>query len=233
MEFTIVDAAVAVVVLISGALAYARGFTRELFAIGGWIIAFVIAYYLAPALEPLIREVPVVGETLANSCLIAISAAFFLIVAISLVVLSIFTPLIANLVLDSVLAPLDRLLGFIFGIARGALLVAIVFVIYSNFSGANAWPPLDNAASKQAFEKAAGQLEAMLPESIPEWFQARADALMVNCEATPQPQLENGQVPQTGTTDTGTTDTGTAGTGTTDTGTTDTGTTGTGTATGN
>ena len=125
MEFTIVDAAVAVIVLVSGALAYSRGFTRELFAIGGWVIAFIVAYYLAPAVEPLVREIPVVGQTLANSCLIAISAAFFLIVAIALVVLSIFTPLIANLVLDSVLAPIDRLLGFLFGIARGALLVAI------------------------------------------------------------------------------------------------------------
>ncbi len=213
MEFTIVDAAVAVIVLVSGALAYSRGFTRELFAIGGWVIAFIVAYYLAPAVEPLVREIPVVGQTLANSCLIAISAAFFLIVAIALVVLSIFTPLIANLVLDSVLAPIDRLLGFLFGIARGALLVAIVFVIYSNFSGANAWPPLDNAASKQAFEQAAVKLEASLPESIPEWFQARADALMVNCEAPSQPQLENGQVPQTGTTDGGTA--ATAGDGTT------------------
>ncbi len=218
MEFTIVDAAVAVVVLISGALAYSRGFTRELFAIGGWIIAFVVAYYLAPALEPLMREIPVVGEALANSCLISISAAFFLIVAIALVVLSIFTPLVANLVLDSVLAPLDRLLGFIFGLARGALLVAIVFVIYGNFSGVNAWPPMDNAASKQAFQEAADTLEASLPESIPQWFQDRADALMVNCEATPQPQLENGQVPQTGTTDSGAT--GTAGDGNTGTGTT-------------
>ena len=219
MEFTVVDAVVAVVILISGALAYARGFTRELFAIGGWIIAFVAAYYLAPALEPLIRELPVVGEVLANSCLIAIIAAFTIIVAGSLVVLSVFTPLIANLVLDSILAPLDRLLGFIFGAVRGALLVAIVFIIYSNFSGANAWPPLDNAASKKVFEDTAVILEEKLPASVPAWLQARADALMVNCEAKAEPLLP--QNSESGTTGTGTTDTGA------------TGTTGTGTTTGN
>ena len=207
MEFTVVDAIVAVVILISGALAYARGFTRELFAIGGWIIAFVVAYYLAPALEPLIRELPVVGEVLANSCLIAIIAAFTIIVAGSLVVLSVFTPLIANLVLDSMLAPLDRMLGFLFGALRGVILVAIVFVIYSNFSGENTWPPLDNAASKKVFEDTAVILEEKLPDSVPAWLQARADALMVNCEAKPEPLLPQNQTGETG--ETGATGTGT------------------------
>lgn len=230
MEFTVVDAVVAVITLVSGILAYSRGFTRELFAIGGWILAFIAAYFAAPSVEPLIREIPVVGELLANSCLIAIIAAFTLVVAVALLVLSVFTPLLSNIILDSPLAPLDRMLGFVFGIARGVLLIAIAFLIYSNFSGPGSWAPLDNAASKAVFEETATALERELPDSVPDWFKARADALMVNCDATgpaPEPLLPGGTQPDTG--GTGTTGTGTTGTDTTGTGTTGTGTTGTGT----
>ena len=46
MNFTYVDAAVAVVTLLSAFLAYNRGFTRELFAIGGWILAAFAAVSL-------------------------------------------------------------------------------------------------------------------------------------------------------------------------------------------
>ena len=66
MEFTVVDAGVAVITLLSGILAYARGFTREMFAIAGWIVAAIAAFFLAPMLEPLIREAPVVGTYLAD-----------------------------------------------------------------------------------------------------------------------------------------------------------------------
>ena len=228
MEFTVVDAGVAVIALLSGILAYSRGFTREMFAIAGWIAAAIAAFYIAPVLEPLIREVPVVGTFLARSCVISMIASFTIVVAAALLILSIFTPLIAGLVLDSVLGPLDRMFGFLFGILRGLVLIAIAFLIYTNLSGVEAWPPLDNAASRTIFEDSADILEQSLPDSIPDWFSERIDALMVNCgdELPAATSPEAGDV-GTGTTGTGTTDTGTTGTGTAGTGTTDTGTTGT------
>ena len=184
MQFTVVDAGVAVIVLISAILAYSRGFTRELFAIGGWIIAIVVAYYVAPVLDPLMREAPVVGPVLAESCIISLIAAFTIVVALALLVLSIFTPLVSNLVLDSVLGPIDRMLGFVFGVVRGILLIAIAFLIYQNFSGPGAWPALDNAASAQVVEESATILEENVPDSVPDWFGEKIEALMVNCEGT-------------------------------------------------
>ena len=64
MEFTALDGGVAVITLISGILAYARGFVREVLAIAAWVVAAVAAYYFAPDLAPLTAEVPVVGEFL-------------------------------------------------------------------------------------------------------------------------------------------------------------------------
>ncbi|MHA1530077.1 MAG: CvpA family protein [Alphaproteobacteria bacterium] len=227
MDFTVVDAGVAVVALLSGALAYARGFTREMFAIAGWAIAAVAAFYIAPVLEPLIREAPVVGTYLAASCVISLIAAFTIVVAIALLILSLFTPLVSGLVLDSMLAPIDRLLGFVFGVARGLVLIAVAFLIYTNLSGVEAWPPLDNAASRALFEQSAVILEQNLPDSVPDWFGARIDELMVNCSA----ELPAATSPEAGNVGTGTptgteTPTGATGTDTTGAGTTGTGATG-------
>ncbi|HUF88150.1 MAG TPA: CvpA family protein [Thermohalobaculum sp.] len=185
MEFTVVDGGVAVITLISAVLAYARGFTRELFAIGGWIVAIVAAYYLAPMLDPLMREAPVIGSFLAESCIISLIAAFTIVVALMLLVLSIFTPMFSNLVLDSVLGPLDRVLGFVFGVARGIVLIAIAFLIYVNFSGPGSWPALDNAESLAVVQESAALIEQSIPASVPDWFSARMETLMVNCEGVP------------------------------------------------
>lgn len=215
MEFTVVDAGVAAIALLSGILAYSRGFTRELFALAGWAAAAVAAYYLAPMLEPLIREAPVIGSYLAGACVISTIAAFTMVIAVALLILSMFTPLVSGLVLDSMLAPIDRMLGFLFGVLRGLVLIAVAFLIYTNLSGVEAWPPLDNAASRTIFEESAAILEQSLPDSIPDWFGARIDDLMVNCgdELPAATSPEAGDV-GTGTTGAGTTDTGTTGTGT-------------------
>jgi membrane protein required for colicin V production len=227
MEFTVVDAGVAVIALLSGALAYSRGFTREMFALAGWAGAAVAAYFLAPVLEPLIREAPVVGTYLAASCVISLIASFTIVVAVALLILSMFTPLVSGLVLDSMLAPIDRMLGFLFGLLRGLVLIAVAFLIYTNLSGVEAWPPLDNAASRTVFEDSAAILEQSLPDSIPDWFGARIDDLMVNCgDAVPAATSPEAGDAGTSTTGAGTTDTGTPSTGTTDTGTTGTGATG-------
>ena len=48
----IVDGVVIVIVLISAILAYARGVTREIMAIMGWIISSIIAFIFAPLSTP-------------------------------------------------------------------------------------------------------------------------------------------------------------------------------------
>ena len=134
-----------------------------------------------------------------------------------------FTPLVSGLVLDSMLAPIDRMLGFLFGLLRGLVLIAVAFLIYTNLSGVEAWPPLDNAASRTVFVESAAVLEQSLPDSIPDWFSTRIDELMINCGD----KLPAVTSPETGDVGTATGTTGTDATGTTDTTGTGTGTTGT------
>ena len=194
MQFTVVDGGVAVITLISAILAYSRGFTRELFAIAGWVIAIVAGYYLAPVIDPLMREAPLVGDFLSESCIISLIAAFTIVVALALLVLSIFTPLISNVVLHSVLGPIDRVLGLVFGVARAIVLIAIAFMIYVNFSGPGSWPALDNAATLALVQETANAIEQAVPESVPDWFSARMETLMAGCEGvTPEAQTPTGE----------------------------------------
>ena len=190
MQFTYVDAAVAVITLLSAFLAYTRGLTREIFAIGGWILAGFAAFYFAPIVEPLIREAPIVGKFLASSCVISMITAFSLIVAAALLILAVFTPLFSSIVLESAIGPLDRVLGFLFGIARGVVLIAVAYLVYTNLSGGESIPALENAASKPIFDEAAALIDQYRPEELPTWFTDRIDALMAPCTGdTPAPDL--------------------------------------------
>ena len=66
--FTVVDGVVAVVIVLSALLAYSRGIVREALAIAGWVVAAILAYMFAPQAQPLMQEIPVVGEFLQGSC---------------------------------------------------------------------------------------------------------------------------------------------------------------------
>jgi len=66
--FTLVDAGVAIIILISGVLAYSRGFVREAMAIVGWIGATIVAFIFADQVEPLVRQIPILGDIIGDSC---------------------------------------------------------------------------------------------------------------------------------------------------------------------
>ncbi len=199
MQFTIVDGGVAVITILSGLLAYSRGFTREIFAIGGWIVAALAAFYLAPLVEPLIRELPAVGDFFRSNCLISMIAAFSLVVAAGLLVLSVFTPIFSAAVLDSPLAPVDRVLGFLFGIVRAGVLLAVGYLIYDSLSGGSTWAPLQNAASKGLLDQASDVLNQYRPEELPSWFRERIDALMAPCSGDVPAPEPTGPAADTGT----------------------------------
>jgi membrane protein required for colicin V production len=197
MQFTYVDAIVAAVTLLSAFLAWSRGFTREVFAIGGWILAAIVAFYLAPPVAPLVAEIPWLGEKLADSCLILMIAAFSIVVAAALLILAVFTPIFASVVLESALGPLDRALGFLFGIARGIVLVAVGYLVYVSFVGQEEFPAIDNAATRGLFEEAGALIDANRPREMPGWLAERVAALTAPCEGegvrepvTPEPGLE-------------------------------------------
>ena len=183
MNFTLVDGGVGVIALISAILAYSRGLTREVFAIGGWAIAAAIAAFLTPVVEPLVREIPGVGPFLAESCILSVIAAFVLVMALGLLVMAVFTPVISNLVLDSALGPVDRILGFVFGVARAVLLVAVAFILYKELAGQqDEWAPLATAEVRPYLDQVSTVLREAVPTELPPFVTERIDAMMSPCE---------------------------------------------------
>ena len=181
--FTILDAVVAIVIVVSAILAYSRGLVRELMAIGGWIAAAVLAYIFAPAVEPLMQEVPVLRDVIAGSCEISMIAAFAAVFAVALIVVSLFTPLFSSLVQRSALGGVDQGLGFFFGVLRGILLVAIAFIVYDRVVVGQAVEMVDNSQSARIFANLQGTLEESIPSDAPGWIVARYETLLGACDA--------------------------------------------------
>ena len=181
--FTIVDAGVAVIVLMSAILAYSRGLVREIFAILGWVAAAGLAYMFAAKAEPLIKQIPVLDKFLGDSCELSIIAAFAAVFAGSLILVSIITPLFASAIQRSALSGIDQGLGFLFGVARGVLLIAVAFVVYNRLVSSEAIPMIDKSRSAVVFSSLESQLSARMPQDAPGWIAARYTELVGNCGA--------------------------------------------------
>lgn len=181
--FTVVDGAVAAIVVLSAILAYSRGFVREAMAIAGWIVAAILAFMFADQVQPLIKEVPVIGDFLSDSCELSVIAAFAAVFTLALVIVSLFTPLFSSLVQRSALSGIDQGLGFLFGVARGVLLVAIAFFVYQTVITAQDIPMINDSRSAAVFAQFTAQIEAQNPEQALGWITAQYEQLVSVCEA--------------------------------------------------
>lgn len=181
--FTLVDAGVAIIILLSGVLAYSRGLVREAMAILGWIGATIVAFIFADQVEPLIKQIPVLGDFIGDSCELAIIAAFAAVFAVALVVVSIFTPLFSSVVQRSALGGVDQALGFFFGILRGILLIAVAFFVYDTIFSSQQVAVIDDSRSAQVFAQITGQIEDQNPEQALGWITEQYQQLVGTCGA--------------------------------------------------
>jgi membrane protein required for colicin V production len=126
MPFTLLDGIVIFVVLVSAILAMIRGFTREVFSIGSWVAAAAATYFLWRSVMPYTQRY-IDDKNLALG--VTVVGIFF----ITLLIVSVVTMRISDFVLDSKAGPLDRTLGFIFGAARGLVLMVVAFLFLNFF----------------------------------------------------------------------------------------------------
>lgn len=126
MPISWLDVILIVIMLVSGFLAMVRGFTREVLSIFSWAMAALAALYLTNNLGYWSVLSPYIDNELYAK--LAFGVAVFV---ITLIVVSLITFRVSDSVLDSRVGALDRTLGFVFGLARGFLLVAIVFILFS------------------------------------------------------------------------------------------------------
>jgi membrane protein required for colicin V production len=154
------DLAVIMIVLVSGMLALLRGFTREVLAIASWVAAAAAAYYLHPLALPYLK--PYISKEE-----IALAASVAVVFFIALIVVSLFTVKLSDIILDSKIGALDRSLGFVFGAIRGLLLAVVAFLFYAWLVPETNQPDwIKNARAKPLLNAGGEKLRAMLPDDV-------------------------------------------------------------------
>lgn len=156
--FHMTDIAVVIVVLISGVLAFLRGFVREALGIAAWIGAAFIAMQVQPMTMGIAMD-------LIGMEVIAKYGSWVVIFLIALIILSIVSGALSNMIKDTSLNALDRSLGFVFGLARGALLISVVYFLGAQLMNKNAPPPdwLAQAKTYPLIQRGADMVAVFVP----------------------------------------------------------------------
>jgi membrane protein required for colicin V production len=158
MPVTLLDILLLVVMLISGLLAMIRGFMREILSIGAWGVAALVTLYSYSRVVPIAKQY-VTSDTVAAG--IAIGGVFLL----TLLIVSIITVRISDMVLDSRVGALDRTLGFLFGLGRGLVIVVVAFLFFAWLVPDRSQPEWVRGAKSKVVLQSTGQwLLSMLPD---------------------------------------------------------------------
>jgi membrane protein required for colicin V production len=153
-----------VLMLLSGLLAMVRGLIREVLSIAGWAAAAgagLLAYFkLLPWAKSYFSSM--------NDWVVAIGTVGVASV-ITLIVVSVVTVKISDKSLDSRIGALDRTLGFLFGLARGLLIVVVMFAFYDWFQPKSQPGWIANAKSLEVLKYLRDDIISMSPD-IEKWY---------------------------------------------------------------
>jgi membrane protein required for colicin V production len=158
MPITILDLILLGVMLISGLLAMVRGFMREVLSIAAWGAAALVTLYSFSKLLPTAKTY-FNNDTVAS--VIVVAGTF----VGTLLIVSIITVRISDMILDSRIGALDRTLGFLFGLGRGLLIVVVAFLFFSWLVPDKQRPDwVTGAKSRVVLQGTGDWLMALLPD---------------------------------------------------------------------
>jgi membrane protein required for colicin V production len=137
-----------------------RGLVREVISLAGWVIAFLAANLFAGPL----------GEVLPQSISrpeLRILAAYVGVFVAALLVTKLFGLLLSKVVQAIGLGGLDRAMGALFGLARGALVV-VAFALMAGLTTLPSSPAWKNSATGAWLAACAQVLKPWLPPALTE-----------------------------------------------------------------
>ncbi len=137
-----------------------RGLVREVISVLGWVIAFLAANLLAGPLGPAMPQVIPSPE-------LRVAAAYLVVFVGSLVVTSLLGLLLSKIVKAVGLGGVDRLLGALFGAARG-LLILVAAALLAGLTSAPRQAYWRDSASGPLLAQAALALKPLLPQTFAE-----------------------------------------------------------------
>jgi membrane protein required for colicin V production len=151
------DLAMLAVLALSALLAFFRGFVREVLGVGAWVGAIFVGYWFFPFVAPKF-------EQWIHAKQFADPAAIAVVFVVALIVLSVISSWVGALVRGSALGGVDRTLGLVFGIVRGAAVLIFCYVAAGLVTTPLDWPePIRDARLLPYVYEGAQQVVALLP----------------------------------------------------------------------
>ncbi len=123
LPINVTDLTILLVLVLSGLLAFLRGFVAEVLSVAAWIGALFVAVYGYVHLQPYARQVVTFNTTAADA---AAGVALFV---VALILFTVLGRVASGALSMAGLGALDRSLGFLFGLARGAALVCLAYLL--------------------------------------------------------------------------------------------------------
>jgi len=157
MPITLLDGILVGFALVSAMLAMVRGFSREVLSIASWVAAAAAAYFFHPIVVPYVA--PYIDHAQ-----VQLAAAAAIVFFVALIIVTVITMKVADFIIDSRVGALDRTLGFLYGAARGVLVVAVALLFFNWLVGPNPPAWIAEAKSLPLLEGIGNWLESILPD---------------------------------------------------------------------
>ena len=170
------------IIVFSGLLSLMRGFTKEILSILSWGAAAIIAFYLAPDLDPMIRSVPFLAEFFAGSCILSLLVSYTICLILILILISLFTPIMSEAINKSILSQIDKLLGLAFGVLRGGIII-ITFLIFSEQVLPDKYRSdlIEGSQTNQILNSTARAINEKVPEYSKKWLSQKYQVFTQSC----------------------------------------------------
>jgi membrane protein required for colicin V production len=188
MPITLLDIILIVVMLVSALLAMVRGFMREVLSITAWILAAGATLFSYGKLLPLAKQY-------FNNDIVAAVAVVGGVFLVTLLVVSVLTIRVSDMVLDSRVGALDRTLGFLFGLGRGLIIVVIAYMFFDWLVPDRSKPDwVLHAKSKVVLGGAGDWIKAQLPDDPENTILKKLKRPRPEDSDTPTPPDQHGEL---------------------------------------
>lgn len=157
LGLNLADWFILIVLIASGIISFARGFTKEFLSLFLWLAAFIAAISLEYLATPKINEF-IGNEEISK--IISYIVVFLIFIFIGGMIIK----FISKLIKWSGASGFDRFLGVVFGLMRGSIVLFIIFLLLP--SGIKTTDLINNSKITPIIQKYAPEIEAYFRELI-------------------------------------------------------------------
>ena len=157
LGLNLADWFILIVLIASGIISFARGFTKEFLSLFLWLAAFIAAISLEYLATPKINEF-IGNEEISK--IISYIVVFVIFIFIGGMIIK----FISKLIKWSGASGFDRFLGVVFGLIRGSIVLFVIFLLLP--SGIKTTDLINNSKITPIIQKYAPEIEAYFRELI-------------------------------------------------------------------